>query len=147
MQQAAIFLPCAAMVALSAAVWLRLYVERIGEILKRRIKPETLAKTEQAVRLLENQNAANNFKNLFEVPMLFYVLCTALFVTQMVTPVLLMGGWLFVTLRVVHSFIHCTYNHVMHRFVIYALSTILLFIMWGDFVVRLLSTKEMSGLA
>jgi len=137
MQQLNIFYPCIAMVALTAAVWVRLYVERVGEMRARRIRPEEIATAQQAATLLEKQNAANNFRNLFEVPVLFYVLCIALFVTQNVTTLLLTGAWLFVALRAAHSHIHCSYNHVMHRFIAYSFSTILLFIMWGMFAFEL----------
>jgi len=138
MQQSDIFFPCIAMVALTAAVWVRLYVERVGEMKERRIRPEMIATAQQAATLLEKQNSANNLRNLFEVPVLFYVLCIALFASQMSTPLLLAGAWLFVALRAAHSFIHCTYNHVMHRFYVYTASTVLLFILWGVFAVRLL---------
>ncbi|MDQ6971793.1 MAG: MAPEG family protein [Mariprofundaceae bacterium] len=137
MQQSDIFFPCIAMVALTAAVWVRLYVERVGEMRARRIRPEEIATVQQAATLLEKQNSANNFRNLFEVPVLFYVLCLALFASQMATPLLLVGAWLFVAFRAAHSLIHCSYNHVIHRFIVYSLSTILLFIMWGMFAFNL----------
>jgi hypothetical protein len=36
-----------------------------------------------------------------------------------------------------HSFIHIVYNRVMHRFTVYALSSALLFLLWGLFAYRL----------
>ena len=138
MLQTSIFLPCLVMVGITAAVWLRLYYERIGELRARRIRSQDIATSRQATKLLHNVNAAENFSNLFEVPVLFYVLCTLVFVSQAVTPLLLGGAWAFVTLRVVHSLIHCTYNRVIHRFTVYVLSTLILFAMWGVFAVNLL---------
>lgn len=38
-----IFLPCVALVALTAIVWVRLYVERIGEMRSRCIKPQSIS--------------------------------------------------------------------------------------------------------
>jgi hypothetical protein len=42
-----------------------------------------------------------------------------------------------VALRALHSFIHVTYNRVMHRFVVYSSSTLLLFLMWAVFGAQL----------
>ena len=134
-----IFLPCVALVALTVVVWIRLYVDRISEMRARRIKPQALSTSHEAAQTLQHVNAADNFRNLFEVPVLFYVLCVSLAVTQSVTPMYLWGAWIYVALRTVHSFIHLTYNRVMHRFVAYALSTILVFAMWVGFGIRLLT--------
>jgi hypothetical protein len=49
-----------------------------------------------------------------------------------------MGAWLYVALRYVHSFIHLTYNRVIHRFAVYVLSTVILFMLWGVFAVQVL---------
>jgi hypothetical protein len=124
-------LPAAAMVALTAVVWVRLYVQRIGEMRRRRISAGELATARQAATVLQDVNAADNFRNLFEVPVLFYVLCLALYVTHRQGAALLALCWLFVALRAVHSAIHCTYNNVMHRFFVYVTSTVLLFGLWA----------------
>jgi len=77
-----VLLPAAAMVALTALVWMRLYVQRIGEMRRRRISPDELATARQAASTLQDVSAADNFRNLFEVPVLFYALCLALYVTR-----------------------------------------------------------------
>jgi hypothetical protein len=124
-------LPAVAMVALTAVVWVRLYVERIRELRRRHIPAQELATSRQAATILQDVSAADNFRNLFEVPVLFYVLCLALYVTHHQGLVLLAGCWLFVALRVLHSAIHCSYNNVMHRFSVYVISTVLLFALWA----------------
>ncbi len=88
---------------------------------------------------LTNTNAADNFKNLFEMPVLFYVFCLTIFVTQSVTLIFVGCTWLYVLLRVVHSVIHCTYSNVLHRFIVYALSSLVFFAMWLMFGVQILS--------
>jgi len=118
------------MVALTAIVWVRLYVQRIGEMRRRHIAPGELATARQAATVLQDVSAADNFRNLFEVPVLFYVLCLALYMTHRQGAVWLALCWLFVALRAVHSAIHCTYNNVMHRFFVYVTSTVLLFGLW-----------------
>ena len=129
------------MIGITAAVWLRLYFERIGEMRARRIRAQDISTKRQSAEILYKVNASDNFSNLFEVPVLFYVLCILVFTTQLVTPFLLGGAWAFVALRGLHSLIHCTYNQVMHRFVAYLLSTLILFAMWGVFAFQLLNSK------
>lgn len=133
---AAMLMPMAAMVALTAIVWLRLYGERIGEIRERRIDPQALASARDLTATLRRTQAADNLRNLFEVPVLFYALCLAVVSVGVATPFLVNGAWAYVVLRAVHSLIHCTYNRVMHRFAIYAASTVLLFVLWAAFVAR-----------
>ncbi|MBV8143701.1 MAG: MAPEG family protein [Gammaproteobacteria bacterium] len=119
------------MVALTAVVWVRLYVQRIGEMRQRRIPAQQLATSQQASSTLHNVSAADNFRNLFEIPVLFYVLCLALYATHRQSVLLLSGCWLFVVLRALHSAIQCSYNNVLHRFVAYATSTLVLFALWA----------------
>lgn len=134
-----IWLPCAAMVGLTALVWLKLYADRLGEMRARRIDPQALASARAAAGELERTAAADNFRNLFEIPVLFYLICVALALTGGSTPGFVVAAWAYVGLRVVHSLIHVTYNRVVHRFLVYVASTLLLFGMWAAFVARILS--------
>lgn len=134
-----ILYPCLVMVGITAAVWLRLYFERIGEMRARGIQPQAISTARQSAKILHNVNAADNFQNLFEVPVLFYVLCALALASHAVSPFLLVGAWAFVVLRGLHSFVHCTYNHVLQRFMLYMLSTLILFAMWGAFALNLLN--------
>ncbi len=128
-----IWLPCTAMVLVTALVWIKLYADRLAEMRSKRINPQSLSTTRAAAGKLENTQAADNFRNLFEMPVLFYVLCIAIAVNGGSTPGLLFAAWVFVGLRALHSLIHVTYNRVMHRFLVYAASTVLLFGMWTVF--------------
>lgn len=131
-------LPATAMVVLTASVWVRLYLERITEMRASRIPAQRLATLHQSDAILRKTLASDNFKNLFEIPVLFYVLCIALVITHTQTSFLNVGLWLFVVLRTAHSLIHCSYNNVMHRFTVYLLSTLLLFVMWIQFGLTLI---------
>ena len=139
MPRSAILLPCLALVGLIAVVWVRMFVERVGEMRERRIASQALATSRQMADRLQRTQAADNFHNLFEIPVLFFALCLALYVTQTVTAAMVAGAWSFVALRVLHSLIQCTYNRVDHRFTVYVLGTALLFVMWGAFGVRLIA--------
>ena len=135
--RAAILWPMCAQAALVMLVWLRLYAVRLTEIKAKRIDPQQLARATEAVKLLENNSGADNLRNLFEIPVLFFPICLALYVTDLVTPLQLALAWGFVGLRAAHSYIHTTYNRVMHRFAVYALSTICVFAMWVVFAIAL----------
>jgi hypothetical protein len=136
-----ILLPCAAMVLLTAIVWVRMFVVRIAEIGEKKLDPQSIRNSVLGAGSLERVEAADNFKNLFEVPVLFYSLCACLAGWDHVTPVFVIGAWLFVALRALHSFIHLTYNQVMHRFYAYAAGTVLIFALWGVFALRLLAQR------
>ena len=132
-----VFLPAFAMVALTIAVWFRMYFSRIGEMRRERIHPQAVATSKQAADRFRDTRAADNFRNLFEVPVLFYAICLALALTDRVTRVQLVLAWAFVVLRIAHSFIQITYNKVKHRFYIYVLGATCVFAMWAVFAVSL----------
>jgi hypothetical protein len=79
-----------------------------------------------------------NLMNLLEMPVLFYVVCIAYYVTRHVNPGLVRLAWVFVALRVVHSLIHLTTNRVLHRLVAFAASNAILLTMWIRFVRQVL---------
>ena len=137
----AIILPVIALVLLTAVVWVRLYVERIQELRQRRIDPQALATSALVGQTMQRVQASDNFKNLFEAPVLFYALCAVLVSAQHVSSFFVIGAWVYVALRYIHSFIHLTYNRVMHRFAVYVLSTVILFVLWGVLAVQVLSLR------
>ena len=71
----AILLPPTALVLLTGFVWLRLGSDRLGEMRTRRIHPQQVATSKQMGETLQNVQSADHFRNLFEVPVLFYALC------------------------------------------------------------------------
>ncbi|KRA42922.1 MAPEG family protein [Pseudoxanthomonas sp. Root630] len=126
----AILWPAVAMAGLTFLVWVRLYQLRLGEMTRKRIHAQSLANAADSVRLLGDTRASDNFRNLFELPVLFYagsLLAAHLGISDAVS---LSLAWAFVALRAVHSLVHCTYNHVMTRFVAYALATLVLIAFW-----------------
>ena len=127
----AILWPLIAQVALTATVWLCLYVARLGEMGARRIDPQSVRTSQLAAGVLEKVAAADNFRNLFEVPVLFFAIGCVLAMTGRGTGAELVLAWGFVALRVLHSLIHLSYNRVVHRFAAYALSTLCVYAMWA----------------
>ena len=135
----AILLPPTVLVLLTGAVFVRLFRDRIAEMRARRIHPQQMATAKQVQETMQNVASADNFRNLFEVPVLFYALCAFLAITQLTTMFLLACAWGYVVLRAAHSYIHLTKNKVIRRFQVYFASTIVLYVMWAVFAVRLLT--------
>ena len=134
----AIFLPAFAMAVLTLVVWLRMYTTRVAQMKRERIHPQSIATSAQAAARLTDSRAADNFRNLFELPVLFYLALVVAALTGQGGPLVLGLAWLFMALRVLHSAIHCTYNKVMHRFQAYAAGGIVLWILWAVLAVGLL---------
>lgn len=135
--EAALVWPVVAQVALTATVWVLLYVARLGEMSRRQIDPQRVADSRLAAGVLENVAAADNFRNLFEVPVLFYAVVPLLILVHAASRAALVLAWAFVALRALHSLIHLTYNRVVHRFAAYALGTLCVFGLWGVLAVAL----------
>jgi len=126
-----ILLPFLCMVLLTFVVWSYLFAVRIPETTRKRINPQDLRDRAQAHQLLTASAAAsNNLKNLFEMPILFYLAALLAMLLLIQDLLLVRLAWGFVILRVVHSIVHCTYNRVMHRFIAYFLSCLFLLLIW-----------------
>lgn len=123
--------PAVAMAALTFLVWCRLYYIRLGEMRRRRIPAQALASSADAVAQLSDTRASDNFRNLFELPVLFYAGMLMAAQVGAVSSIMLALAWSFVALRAAHSLIHCTFNHVISRFVVYLLATLSLWVFWG----------------
>jgi len=80
-----------------------------------------------------------NYMNLLEAPMLFYVVCLALYVTAGVSVLAVSCAWVYVSLRLVHSIIHLTYNGVLHRLTVFGLSNAVLIALWVIMAVHVAS--------
>lgn len=130
--------PVAALMLLTFVVWLLMLTRRLHYLVANRIHPQRVASLEQVNALLpENVNRpSNNLKNLFELPVLFYVACLALLALQRVDATYLVLAWSFVALRVVHSAIQCSVNIVRLRFVAYLLSSAVLWLMIARFALQ-----------
>ena len=131
MDQELIFQPMLATIALTAVVWFYMYARRIPAMKKARKPTQTYTTPDTVIEHLPEQvnYSANNLKNLFELPVLFYALCVYFYVTNSVDNPLVYAGWLFFAFRAVHSAVHCTSNIVIARFVTYCGAAVALWYM------------------
>ena len=138
MNSGQILVPMLGMMVLTAVVWFVLYARRIPAMRRAHRPVQEYTTPEKGVLALpeETNYPSNNFKNLFELPVLFYALCLYLHVTGTATSVDVGAAWAFLIFRVAHSTIHCTVNIVMARFTTYAIAALALWFMlaravWG----------------
>lgn len=131
METTAIFAPMMAMIFLTFIVWVYMYAKRIPFIQGANLTPDQLTPaklTELAPPAVSNPS--DNLKNLFEVPVLFYVLCLYLYITNTVDTQQVVAAWIFVAFRCLHSAMHCTKNIVIVRFWLYFAATAAFFFMF-----------------
>jgi hypothetical protein len=138
MEQATILPPVFALAVLTfgVALWmgrLRFLAVRRGDLSPRYYElnrggkvPDYLAKVSQ------------NYDNLLELPILFYVLTCLLYVSQQVELAQVVMAWLFVGSRYVHSYIHTTTNILKPRMRSFLFGAFVLMAMWLLFMFRVL---------
>jgi hypothetical protein len=133
-----LLLACASLAALTFLVGFRLLYVRIGEMKARRISPESVALSAQAGERYEDTRASDNFKHLYEQPVLFYALCGLALAAGSIPGWLPMAAWAYVGLRIMHTLIQCSYNRVLHRFYVFITSFLLLLAMWIGFALSVI---------
>jgi hypothetical protein len=79
---------------------------------------------------------AANFRNQFELPVLFYAVVAFALLTKGADLPMIALAWLFVLTRVIHAAIHVGPNKVRLRTPAYALGFLILLIMWIKLVVH-----------
>lgn len=83
------------------------------------------------------ERPARAFMNLLEVPILFYLVCMLMLVTQRFDATQVGLAWAFVACRVVHALIHIGWNDVRFRFFAYLSGCLVLVALWVRFAVAL----------
>ena len=126
MKDATILMPAFALAAWTGAILVWVAVSRIISRL-----PTSDFQLGESGRTPQRAVLANrNYMNLLELPVLFYVACLAAMLAGATSAALLALAWAYVVLRILHSLIHITYNHVLHRFLAFAASNGVLIAMW-----------------
>jgi hypothetical protein len=136
MSPTAIFWPMVAHVALICAIYVLLAARRrnavnSGAARSSQFKTRTNEPAESA-------SVSANLMNQFELPVLFYVVCLALFATNGVSHVAVVLAWLFVLARYLHAFIHVTSNNLRYRSPAFATGFLVLVALWSWFALHLL---------
>lgn len=122
--------PVMALVAWSLVIWLWMYVRRIPAMAKAGVKPQDAAFPGSLDVLPAGpRQAADNYNHLMEQPTIFYAAALAIAVAGHADGWAVHFAWVYVGLRVLHSLVQVTVNVVNLRFLLFALSTIVLGVM------------------
>ena len=136
MRAEAIFGPVSALALWTGVVLMMTGARRILAVRAGRLRSHAFRLGESA-EVPEDVAVPNrNLMNLLEMPVLFYVACIAFYVTRRVNTGVVVMAWVYVGLRLVHSAIHLTSNHVGRRLLAFALSNFVLVALWITFIRR-----------
>jgi hypothetical protein len=123
MDQAANFQPFIATMILSMVVWAYMYGRRLPFIFSNDLDAKQMTPLELArVSPPRVSNPSDNLKNLFELPTVFYALVIYLYVSEQVDAKYMVAAWGFFLFRALHSAVHCSFNFIPLRFVLYVIS-------------------------
>ena len=122
-----ILTPVLALVAWSLVVWFFMYVTRIPAMQKSGIDPQD-ARFPGSLNVLPDaaRQVADNYNHLMEQPTIFYALIFYLHLSSQADPINVQLAWAYVCLRIVHSLIQVTINRVALRFLVFAISSLVL---------------------
>ena len=109
--------PMFSMVVLTAVVGVMTAYNRIRSAYAGEIDPKYFRLMSKYEITDKVAKLGRNFDNLFEVPVLFYAAGVSALALNLSGEMLVVLAWTFVVLRLVHTVIHLTYNHPLHRFV------------------------------
>lgn len=122
--------PVYALVALTLFCMVRLGMLRVAAIKRGEIDPRFFALYRGYDEPDKLAAYSRHVSNLFEAPVLFYVICVTAAISGQdgVLPVSI--AWAYVVLRYVHSYVHLTSNVVIVRFRVFVTSMIVLTALW-----------------
>jgi hypothetical protein len=122
--------PMFAMVLITVIVLAKLFRSRVRAVRDGEI-PALYFKTYQGeIEPDSTAKLSRHFKNIFEAPTLFYIVCLAAMLTGLTSVVFLSLAWCYVATRAIHAFIHIGRNRIYRRISVYFLSWIFLLTMW-----------------
>lgn len=130
MSQIEILWPVVALVALTFFVLTFIPLRRFAAVRRGEVKSDDFALGESARVPAKVALANRNYMNLLELPVLFYVAAILLFITSTVDPLVVKLAWAFVAARALHSLIHITFNAVLLRLTMFAISNLILLSLW-----------------
>jgi hypothetical protein len=120
--------PAVALMIWTMIIWVWMYATRIPAMQRAHIQPDDAQITGLLDQKLprEVQWKAHNYNHLHEQPTIFYAVALILAYTGHGEGMNAFLAWIYVGLRIVHSLVQVTANRVMVRFVLFAISSVVL---------------------
>lgn len=116
--------PIVALLVWSLVIWLWMYATRIPAVVAMEmVLDPNVPKGEQMSTLPPNVRwKADNYNHLMEAPTMFYAVTLTLAVAGAGNGAAATVAWVYVGLRVIHSLVQVTKNHIPTRFAVFILS-------------------------
>jgi hypothetical protein len=124
-----ILLPVVGLVLWTMVMWAWMYATRIPAILRMRMKlnPQALRGEQMNLLPAEVRWKADNYNHLMEQPTIFYAVAIVLAIIGVGDGINFWLAWTYVGMRVVHSLVQSIVNNVELRFVLFFISSLVLF--------------------
>ena len=132
METTLILQPVVALGLWTGVMMIWMYATRVPAMTAAKIDPKVaMHPGDYAAGKLPSEVAriADNYNHLFEQPTLFYATCLVIAVLGHGDMLAVQAAWAFVVLRVVHSLVQATFNHVLLRFTIFMVSWLALLVL------------------
>lgn len=131
--------PLFAMFVLSLVVMMIMFFDRVHAIKSGALKAGYFKTYNSQVPSERVTKSTRHFANLFEVPVLFYVVTLVGIVLPLDNSAFLALAWAYVACRGLHAIIHIGRNKLLYRMSAYGISWLILILMWILILIKLLS--------
>ena len=135
MNQTAIFWPMLAQVALIYGIYFLMFLRRKAAVEAGSVKISDFRENRNEPP--ESLFVRNNLANQFELPVLFFAACLALYATDGSNILTVALAWIFVLSRIAHAAIHVTTNRIRHRQPAFTAGFLVLLVMWLWFALHI----------
>ena len=130
--------PVLALVLWTCVMWIWMYALRLPAFSKAGINPDDARHPGTYGEKLPAhvRSAADNYNHLHEQPTIFYALMFFMALTGGADSTATLVAWIYVALRVVHSFVQIVIGKVLLRFLVFTAGTFCLFFLAGREALR-----------
>jgi len=138
MQTTWILYPVFAMVILTLVIAMRMLQLRFRAVMADNLNPLFFKLNRGGKPPEYMTQVEQHYVNLFESPVLFYIIAVLAYILQFVDVISVSLAWGFVFTRLVHAYIHTGSNRILQRRNIFLLSVALLVGLWSYVFIKLL---------
>ena len=117
-----LFLPLFSMVALTLLVSFYTWVTRIRDVIGKKMSPKYFLTYDQGTPTKNVTLTGRHYINLFEMPVLFYAGIILAISQNLSESSLVIMAWVYVFLRLAHTVVHLSINHLTSRMMLFILS-------------------------
>jgi len=119
-----------AMVLLTFVVLTKLFRSRVRAVREGKVSVAYFRIYQGEAEPESTAKPARHFANLFEAPVLFYVVCLAAMNSHFTGVAMQVLAWVYVAARIIHAYVHLGGNRIRKRITAYFFSWIILLAMW-----------------